>query len=1028
MAQPVKTPINIDFSKGRNQKVDPFQVPIGNFLSLVNTVFDKVGRLTKRNGFPFLATLPNSSTSYLTTFNDDLQALGASLLSYSPGQQSWVEKGSTYPLELSVMPLVRNAVQQVQGDVAIAPNGLICTVYTETNGLTVSYKYVIADSTTGQNIVDPTVLPGASATYGTPRVNVLGNYFYIVYSGGAGPTSLLFEAVSYVNPTATPVTGTLTASYTPATTVAFDAVKMDDTLYIAYNGAGGSGIQYLSVTPLLVPSSTFTADAAHQGTLFSLTADSNNNTVWITYYDSGTSNGYTVAINPNLIVTLAATQVITGEIVLNLASVAQSNVMSLFYEVSNNYSYDSGIPTHLIKAVTCTIGGSVGSPYVVVRSVGLASKAFLVEEVPYFLTAYSSPLQPSYFLIDGGISTAATPIVVTKLAYSNGGGYLTTGLPNTPTNGTSVSIPYRFKDLLEAQAPAAISSINLQTPTVYTQTGLNLSNIDFVPDGLVTAETGGDLHLTGGFLWMYDGFHPVEHSFFVWPDSVEATWSASGGSIVAKPDGSTNTNAYYYQVTYEWTDNQGNLFRSAPSIPVAVTTSGSGSSGSVVLNVPTLRLTYKVSTPVRIVIYRWSVANQTYFQVTSITTPIQNDTTIDNITYTDTLADASIVGNNIIYTTGGVLENVNAPASSCITLFDNRLWVLDAEQDDTFWFSKTILPRTPADLSDAQTYFAAPTIGAEGSTGKTKTAAPMDDKLVLFKDNAIYYLNGKGPNDLGQQSQYSDPIFVTSTVGCDNQRSIVMTPKGLMFQSNKGIWLLDRNLVTSYIGAEVEDFNSFKVTSAQAVPGTNQVRFAMSDGTMLMYDYYVEQWGEFDGIASLSSTVYAGAHTIVNQYGQVSQELANTYLDGPNPVLMSFKTSWLQLAGLRGYMRAFWFYFLGTFLSPHKLALSIAYDYSDSAVQGDIIAPLNYAPPYGSTQDPFYGSDGSLPYGGRGSLLNWRVFLERQRCKAFQITMQEVFDPTFGTVAGPGLTMSGLNCIVGLKKAYAPINSNQQVG
>jgi len=153
---------------------------------------------------------------------------------------------------------------------------------------------------------------------------------------------------------------------------------------------------------------------------------------------------------------------------------------------------------------------------------------------------------------------------------------------------------------------------------------------------------------------MYDGYQPVEHSYFVWPDSVEATFSDTGGFMAVEPDGATKTDAYYYQVCYEWTDNQGNLFRSAPSIPVAVTTTGSGTSGSVVLNIPTLRLTYKISSPVRIVVYRWSVANQTYFQVTSITAPIQNDLSVDYITYTDTLADASIVGNNIIYTTGAL--------------------------------------------------------------------------------------------------------------------------------------------------------------------------------------------------------------------------------------------------------------------------------------------------------------------------------------------------------------------------------------
>ena len=79
---------------------------------------------------------------------------------------------------------------------------------------------------------------------------------------------------------------------------------------------------------------------------------------------------------------------------------------------------------------------------------------------------------------------------------------------------------------------------------------------------------------SGGFLSMYDGQFPAEHNFFLFPDTDianptdMASWAATGGSIVAQPDGLTNANAYWYQFTYEWTDNQGNAFRSAPSVPV----------------------------------------------------------------------------------------------------------------------------------------------------------------------------------------------------------------------------------------------------------------------------------------------------------------------------------------------------------------------------------------------------------------------------------------------------------------------------
>ena len=261
MAQPVKQPININFASGLNQKADPYQVPVGNFLSLVNTVFDKVGRLTKRNGFPLLATLPDTSTAYLTTYNGDLQAVGNNLLSYSPAQPSWVTKGSIYPLELSTQALVRNAITQTQVDSVLAPNGLRLAAYSETNGSAVDYSYVITDSGTGQNILGPVALSGASASYGAPRTFLCGNFFVILYTKGSGPYVLSYVAIAYQNPSAAPITNTLSSSYAAATTGAFDAVSFNNSLYIAYNGAGGTGMQYLSLSPQLTASSTFTADA-----------------------------------------------------------------------------------------------------------------------------------------------------------------------------------------------------------------------------------------------------------------------------------------------------------------------------------------------------------------------------------------------------------------------------------------------------------------------------------------------------------------------------------------------------------------------------------------------------------------------------------------------------------------------------------------------------------------------------------------------------------------------------------------------
>lgn len=524
---------------------------------------------------------------------------------------------------------------------------------------------------------------------------------------------------------------------------------------------------------------------------------------------------------------------------------------------------------------------------------------------------------------------------------------------------------------------------------------------------------------------MYDGFYPVEHGFLLWPDSVEATWADTGGAIVAKPDGSTNTNAYWYQATYEWADNQGNIFRSAPSIPIPVTTTGSGTAGTITVNVPTLRLTYKTLNLSKIVIYRWSVGQQNYYQVTSLTSATLNSLTTDSIAFVDTLADATILGNSLLYTTGGVLENIAAPASNIMTLFDTRLWVVNAEDGNLLDYSKQVIEATPVEFSDLLTYYVAPNAGTSQSTGPVRALAPMDDKLCLFKKDAIYYINGSGPDNTGANNQYSPtPIFITSSVGSDNQRSLVLIPSGLMFQSDKGIWLLGRDLSTQYIGAGVEAYNNFTVTSAVNVPGTTQVRFTLNNGVTLMYDYYYNEWGIFEGVPAISSCIYQGLHTSINSLGQVFQENPGSYLDGSSPVLMSFETGEYNLASIQGYERFYDLYLVGEYITPFKFNLGIAYNYSRSVAQNILILPTNYTGTAGS--DPLVGM--TTPVGGPGPLLQWRLNPKQQLCTSFRLIGQEVYDPTYQVTAGAGLTLSSLLAQVGIKKGVRPIRASNQVG
>ena len=335
-----------------------------------------------------------------------------------------------------------------------------------------------------------------------------------------------------------------------------------------------------------------------------------------------------------------------------------------------------------------------------------------------------------------------------------------------------------------------------------------------------------------------------------------------------------------------------------------------------------------------------------------------------------------------------------------------------------------MLASTPVEFSDLFTIYVAPTSTAQGDPGAITGIAAMDDKLIIFKANTIYYLAGTGPDNTGANNDFTDPVFITGTVGCINANSIVYTPNGIFFQSNKGIWVLNRNLTTEYVGAPVEAYNTIPVADGLSIPNSNEVRLSIEP--------------------NVSMAIYNGLHVLLNGLGQVLIEEPNTFIDGGNaglmlmydyyyqqwgtfrikqgPVQFSFKTAWFSLAGVQGFERAQWMNILGRYYSPHKLAISISYDYNDSPSQSLVATSQNYSEPYGD--DPLYGN--GSPYGGPGNVEQWRIFFNQQKCQSFQLQVQEIFDPQYGTSPGFGVQLSGINLVVGLKSSYPRVTAQQQ--
>lgn len=127
-------------------------------------------------------------------------------------------------------------------------------------------------------------------------------------------------------------------------------------------------------------------------------------------------------------------------------------------------------------------------------------------------------------------------------------------------------------------AGAYKENLNVISGVLYAQSSIQSMTFTF-GQALVNQSIANNLHISGGILSMYDGSSIVEHGFHQYPENVYVGPQA-GGSLEVD-------SSYSYKVCYEWTDNQGQIHRSAPStgnsktisrtvvLPIAVSTAGS---------------------------------------------------------------------------------------------------------------------------------------------------------------------------------------------------------------------------------------------------------------------------------------------------------------------------------------------------------------------------------------------------------------------------------------------------------------------
>jgi hypothetical protein len=559
---------------------------------------------------------------------------------------------------------------------------------------------------------------------------------------------------------------------------------------------------------------------------------------------------------------------------------------------------------------------------------------------------------------------------------------------------------------------AILDQLLVQGSLFETQTNVSQVTFDLTaPEYAVNhEELASNLHLSGGFLQMYDGNSVVEHNFHLYP-----IFNVS--NVVA---GNINAGTYNYTVCYEWVDNQGNIHQSQPADPIEVTCVANS---RITLEINYLNQTAKIgSRPVQIVVYRTqngsSGSGRVLYRLSSLTSPDLNNSDGQVLTFIDNTPDSQIATNPELYTQFLVTEtpaqvvNQPAPPTGLIQLHRNRLWVVDSTNPLNVYYSKFIGPATPVAFSDEFVK----TVDPRG--GSIAALATIDDKLLVFKNSQMFFIVGQGPENNGTNNDLSDAILITTDVGCVDPRSIVGSPVGIMFKSRKGIYMIDRSLAVQYIGAAVEAYNSDNITSATLSADVNQVRFTLESGVTLVYDYFVQQWGVFTNSHAIDSLIWNGSTMLLRADGKVLQETSGVYADDGQPIHLKLATSWFSFAQVQGFQRVRRAELLGAWKSPHQLKISVCYDFDDTVVQEVLVNP--------TTPTTFGGASpyGAGSYGGQFQLYQWRIDLARQKCQAVKFIIEDL--PSV-TGSGEGLSLSSLAFEVGAKQGLNKVPASQIV-
>ena len=1027
-------PLPIQFSGGVDLTTDSKQVPTTKLLNLENCVFTKATTLSKRNGYQALSLVIQNAGGQISNArgiasrdNERLVFTDKRCYSQRPSSGTWSDAGEVAATSATTLPIARTGTYQTQPDIA-ERNGVLVVAWEDSRG---GVWCSVLESTTGRVLLSQFQLD-SSANAKDPRCLAVGEVIHVLWTR-VDLGQIQLALVNPATPSTSPVVTILTSDLN-ATNPWFDAesapsapagISIRPGIIAWVVSSGGVRIGYIAPdgtlgSPLSGLPSVADITSAVPITSVAISYCAATNQVAFAWIRNGTQ--FVVFFLDSLFTTVISqfTPTVSGSTHTRLTlswgasrptgaigcwwitEVTVSRTDLCFVEsgfVAWSGVQEIGPTTTLLGHNLVSRAFSDGESVTDSNSDGLFEGgpdvyAFIAHTVTFF--PYVAALRLSD---DSGISVPDGTIVSRLMPGECSGALMrTTGagtrawtqhLPSVMSDSRlhAVCVPYRIQ-------------LSSENGDQFSEQGLKLAELNFLP-AYQAAQLGRGLYLASSAPMHYDGDAWHEADFHTAPDlGFDTSGAPVALSTAATGVGTGNiiNGTYLCAYWYEVVDAQGELHRGPVSVRFLVEITGGPR--QIRHTLPTCRLTRFAN--VRICVARsiqgaeGTDSSIPLFRVTSndvtVTTGanryVLNDPTLDTVTFDDNLSDDDLILREPCYTNGGILSNAPAPWSGAVLAQGKgRLFWTDTTNPNLVRHSQEIVDdvalEAPIELA----------VSVDPFGGPITAIGVMDDAVYPFKESAVYAFGGPGPladpSVVTNNNGFTSADLVTSDVGCRSARSVGQTPQGLIFQSNKGIYLLNRGRQAIYIGAELEPLNSQVIERCTLIPDRQQIVCLTSTpgGYSLLWDYGRNQWSKFTNHVGLDAMVVDGVYHYLRPDSRVFQETPGVYRDDNTQIQMTIETAWIRFQPyLQGWQKILRAYFLGKFLSPHTLVMRYRLDYNETyshEISMDVDANWNPslfgAGPFGA--GPWGGAEGGTRY------QRW-VHLNK-RCQSISFRIQD---------------------------------------